>query len=67
MTGDIINTVDLACKGRITAQRMPPTGTGGLLSTIAGIVERHGDEVWVVSEGGKGATFFFPVSPKDAE
>ena len=38
-------------------------GTGLGLSIVKHIVQAHGGEVWVKSEPGKGATFFFTLPP----
>ena len=38
-------------------------GTGLGLSIVKHIVQEHGGEVWLKSEPGKGATFFFTLPP----
>ena len=41
-------------------------GTGIGLTIVKRIIERHGGEIWLASEPGKGSTFFFTLKDKEA-
>jgi NtrC-family two-component system sensor histidine kinase KinB len=48
-------------------QRAKPTGTGLGLFLTRHLIERHGGTIWVESEAGQGATFFFTLPLAEAE
>ena len=47
---------------RLHSQEKYGGGTGAGLAIVKKMVEKHGGELWVVSEPGQGATFYFSIS-----
>ena len=52
---------------RLHAREQHGGGSGAGLTLVRQIVERHGGAVWVASEPGAGATFYFTLAPGATE
>jgi len=62
--GERLRIFDRFYRGR--RHRFGTKGTGMGLAIAKGIVEAHGERIWLESESGQGATFYFSLPPGGA-